>query len=110
APAPALLGIGDGGMGHALFIVCPPGREGVALSIQRLAHASHVAVAENGKTAGEQRYTLAIDLGLLRTKIAHQRLRHGQPNRWLLRHRQTPATSCSGTSLLTARQVEISSA
>ena len=42
-----LLSIGDGGMGHGLFIVAAVGGELVFYPVQRFANASHIAMAKN---------------------------------------------------------------
>ena len=68
-------GVGDRGMRHALFVVAPVRRQLVARRIQRLAERRHVAVAENGPDAGDERDT---GLYLLRGQVAHQRLGGGQ--------------------------------
>ncbi|MNC87976.1 hypothetical protein D3C83_37560 [compost metagenome] len=63
-------------MRHGLFVVGTMGRQQAGL--QRLAHAGHVAVAEDGPYTGHQRQSLAILLDALGGKVLHQRLGHGQ--------------------------------
>ncbi len=53
-PAPRGLGEGDRGMRHRLLVMGAIGRQRVARAIERLAHAGHVAMAEDREHALEQ--------------------------------------------------------
>ena len=57
-----LLGIGDGHMGHALFIVATERRQLVTNAIKCLAKPGHIAMAEDGPDTGKGRLTSAIEL------------------------------------------------
>ena len=104
-----LLGEGDGGMGHALLIVGAIGGKMIAVRIQCFTHAGDVAVPENSETAREQRCALAVDLGVLRCQIAHQRLCHGQADSLVAAHGETPAAWAPGWTAA-SRHALISSA
>src|SRR3712207_6867450 len=47
----------------------------------RSAHASHVAMTENGPDAAKERHHLSVNLRLLRRQEAGDGLRHGQADR-----------------------------
>ena len=44
------LGVSHRGQGHALLVLAPPGRQGIARSLQGVAEAGHVAMSEYGNT------------------------------------------------------------
>ena len=81
APAARGLGEGDGRMSHALLVMGAEGGKGLAHPVQRLAHARHVAVAEDGPNAAEERQDFSVDLRLLRRQESGDGLRHGQADR-----------------------------
>ena len=72
------LGEGDRGMRHRLLVVRPVGRQRIAAGVERLAEASHVAVAEDGEHALEQPLLSAVDLDFLGGEEADHCLRGGQ--------------------------------
>ena len=78
--APLGLGEADRGQRHRLLVLAAPGRQLVLHRLQRLAEAGDVAVPEDREDAGEERHFPAIDHGPLGGQIAHQGLRHGQPD------------------------------
>ena len=80
-PAARGLGEGDCGMRHRLLVVGAIGREGVARGEQRLSHAGHIAMAEDGEYALEQALLQPVDFDLLGAQEANHRLGCGQPNR-----------------------------
>ena len=62
---------------HPLLVLAAPSRQLIARGLQRLAQASHIAMPENGESAGEKRRRRAAVIGfdLLRDEIFDQRLR-----------------------------------
>ncbi len=72
------LGIGDGGMGHGLFVLAAPGGQGVLVGVQRLTQAGDVAVAEDRPDAFDE---AAAILGLLHGQPADHGLRGGKADR-----------------------------
>ena len=62
AAALHLLGIGDGHMRHALFIVAAERRQLVTNAVQRLAKPGHIAMTENGPDTGEGRCRCTVKL------------------------------------------------
>jgi hypothetical protein len=78
---PARLGVGDGGVRHSLLVMGAEGGQHAAHPGQRLAEASHVAVAEDGPDAAEERPLATADPRALRSHGADERLCHGQPDR-----------------------------
>ncbi|MNS28661.1 hypothetical protein D3C72_606450 [compost metagenome] len=93
-----LLGVGDSGVGHPLFVVGAPGRQDVAVRLQGLAQTGDIAVAEDGPAAGEIGDFGAIDDDVLRGQPANGGLGGGQANRG---HGQT--ASCKAAAGLTTR-------
>ncbi len=80
-PAKVRFRIGDGRVRHRLFVVRAVRRQFGAVPVQRLAHAGHVAVAEDREDAGEQRRHAVRRLRPQRRQVADQRLRHRQTHR-----------------------------
>src|SRR5262249_27059673 len=96
ALAEACLGIGDRGMGHALFVVGAIGRQFVAHLVERLADAGDVAMTEDRPDAAEDLHLLAVDHGHLLFEEMRDRLRHRQSDR--LAHRAPPKSFASSGS------------
>ena len=75
AAALHLLGIGNGDMRHALFIMPAEGRQLVTDAVKRLAKPGNIAMPENGPDAGKGRCAAAIKLfDALRRHPTGQRL------------------------------------
>ena len=81
AAAEVGLGVGDGGERHALFVVRTEGWESLLDRMQRLTQTGHIAMPENRPHTAKQRLRTVFREHFLRHQIAHQRLRHRQPNR-----------------------------
>jgi Xaa-Pro aminopeptidase len=75
------FGVGHGGKRHALLVVRAVGREGFLDRMQRFSETGHVAMPEDRPDAAKQRLRAVFREHFLRRQIAHQRLRHRQPNR-----------------------------
>src|SRR4029450_1519594 len=86
--AVALLGVAGGDVDHALLVAGHVVGEPVGVLAQGLAHAGHVAVAEDPQAAGEQALFVAVALAVLAGQELDQGLGHGQPPRG---HRLPPA-------------------
>ncbi len=74
------LGIGNRRQCHRLFVVRAIGGEKITIGGEGLANAGDVAMAKDRPDAAEQGQAAAIAIGVLRGEIAHQSLRHGQPD------------------------------
>jgi hypothetical protein len=90
-PASIGLGEGDRAVRHRLFVVGAKRGQAIAHAGQCFTERRDVTVAEDREHAGNQRGVPAVDDGLLRDEVAHQRLAHreshglshGQPVAWL---------------------------
>ncbi len=102
----ARLGIGNGRMGHGLFIMPPPGRQTVAVSMKRLADPRDVAVAEDRPHPLDEALAVVRHLD---GEPAHHGLRGGQPDgchcaspraasQTAQRRRKFPAISCTAAA------------
>ena len=74
AEAIALAGVAGGDVHHRLFVARRVVRQAIAVLVQRLADAGHVAVAEDAEAAGEEAVTDAVALHLLDGQEADQGL------------------------------------
>ncbi len=79
-PPPRGLGEGDRGKPHRLLVMGAIGRQRVTRAVERLAHASHVAMAEDREHPLEQPLLHPVDLDALGAEEANHRLGRGQPD------------------------------
>ena len=70
-------------MDHRLLIAGLGVRQVLTVLAERLSQAGNIAVAEDAENGRNQAACLAVALAILDLQILHQRLRHGQANRFL---------------------------
>ena len=75
------LGEGDRGVRHRLLVMGAIGRQRVARGVERLAHARHIAMAEDREHALEQALLAPVDFDSLGAQEANHRLGGGQSDR-----------------------------